>query len=125
MAKYFSDEFFTEIEGRLAGDPIWQQATQGVKSAIRLTTTDQASSYLITIEEGVTRITKTDGNAQAEFSFEGTYEAWTKIAKGELDLQAAVLKGQLRFRGSLTKILMYRDRFMRVADVMKEVPKEF
>ncbi len=125
MAKYFSEEFFTEIEGRLAGDPIWKQATQGVKSAIRLTTTDQASSYLITIEEGLTRIGKTDGNAQAEFSFEGTYEAWTKIAKGELDLQAAVLKGQLRFRGSITKILFYKDRFVRIAEIIKSTPAEF
>ncbi len=125
MAKYFSEEFFTEIDGRLAGDPTWQQATKGVKSTIKLTATDQALSYLITIEEGVTRITKTDGNAQAEFSFEGTYEAWTKIAKGELDLQAAVLKGQLRFRGSITKILFYKDRFVRIADVIKSVPVEF
>ncbi len=124
MAKYFSEEFFTEIDGRLAGDPTWQQATKGVKSTIKLTATDQALSYLITIEEGVTRIAKTDGNAQAEFSFEGTYEAWTKIAKGELDLQAAVLKGQLRFRGSITKILFYKDRFVRIADVIKSVPVE-
>jgi hypothetical protein len=36
-----------------------------------------------------------------------------------------VLKGQLRFKGSITKILMYRDRFIRVAEVMSDVPKEF
>jgi putative sterol carrier protein len=125
MSKYFSEEFFKEVEGKLGGDPTWQQATKGVKSTIKLSTTDQGTSYLVTIDDGTTRIGKTDAAVQAEFSFEGTYEAWTKVAKGEVDLQSAVLKGHLRFRGSITKILFYKDRFVRIADIMKAVPLEF
>lgn len=60
-----------------------------------------------------------------EFSFDGTYDAWTKVVKGEMDIQTAVLKGHLSFKGSITKILMYKDRFTRVAEVMSTVPKEF
>src|SRR5437899_3179660 len=122
MAKYFSEEFFKEVEVKLGADPAWQQATKGVKSTIKLSTTDQGTSFLLTIEEGATRIGKTDAAMQAEFSFEGTYEAWSKVAKGEVDLQSAVLKGHLRFRGSITKILFYKERFVRIADVMKSVP---
>jgi putative sterol carrier protein len=48
-----------------------------------------------------------------------------KVAKGEVDLQSAVLKGQLKFKGSLPKILMYRERFVRIADLMKQIPSEF
>ena len=125
MAKYFSEEFFKEVEVKLSADTTWQQATKGVKSTIKLSTTDQGASFLLTIEDGVTRIGKTDAAMQAEFSFEGTYEAWAKVAKGEVDLQSAVLKGHLRFRGSITKILFYKDRFVRIADVMKSVPLEF
>jgi len=61
----------------------------------------------------------------AEFSLDGTYDAWCKVAKGEVDLQSAVLKGQLKFKGSLTKVLMLRDKLTRVADIMKDTPKEF
>ncbi len=125
MAKYFTEEFFREVELKLEGDPSWHQATKGVKSTIKLSTTDQGASYLVTIDDGTTRIGKTDSASQAEFAFEGTYEAWTKVAKGEVDLQSAVLKGHLRFRGSITKILFYRDRFTRIAEVIREVPKEF
>ena len=125
MAKYFSEEFFKEVEVKLGTDTTWQQATKGVKSTIKLSTTDQGTNFLLTIEEGATRIGKTDAAMQAEFSFEGTYEAWSKVAKGEVDLQSAVLKGHLRFRGSITKILFYKDRFVRIADVMKSVPLEF
>jgi len=35
-----------------------------------------------------------------------------------------VLKGQLKFKGSITKVMMYRDKLNRVADVMKGIPTE-
>jgi putative sterol carrier protein len=61
----------------------------------------------------------------AEFTFEGTYDSWTKVARGEVDMQSAVLKGLLRFKGSITKILTYRDRFMRIAEMLKGQANEF
>jgi len=125
MSKYFSEEFFKEVETGLAADAAWQQATKGVKSTIKLGATDQGLSYLVTIEDGRTTIGKTDGTVQAEFAFEGSYESWTKVGKGEVDLQQAVLKGMLKFTGSITKILFYKDRFVRMADVMKSIPVEF
>jgi putative sterol carrier protein len=77
------------------------------------------------VDNGVSSVQKVAPGTTAEFAFDGTYESWSKVAKGEVDLQSSVLKGQLRFKGSLTKILMYRDRFMRVADVMKGIQTEF
>jgi hypothetical protein len=69
MAKYFSEEFFREVELKLGGDPSWQQATKGVKSTIRLSSTDQGASYLVTIDDGITKIGKVDEATQAEFAF--------------------------------------------------------
>jgi putative sterol carrier protein len=77
------------------------------------------------VEDGKTSIAKAEQGAQAEFSFEGTYEVWTKVAKGEVDLQSAVLKGLLKFRGSITKILFYKDRFMRIAENLRSIQVEF
>jgi putative sterol carrier protein len=73
----------------------------------------------------VTTIAKTEPGLTVEFSFEGPYDAWTKVAKGEVDFQSAVLKGQLKFRGSVTKILFYKDRFNRITDVIRGIPAEF
>jgi putative sterol carrier protein len=67
---------------------------------------------------------KVAAGAPAEFYFEGPYDAWCKVQKGEVDIQSAVLKGQLKFKGSITKVMMYRDKLNRVADVMKGVPAE-
>jgi putative sterol carrier protein len=125
MAKFLSDEYFGELQTALKADPKWAESTKSVKTSIAFNVTDIGQNYVLSVENGTTSLQKVAAGTTAEFSFDGTYDTWSKVAKGEMDLQSAVLKGQLRFRGSLTKILMYRDRFMRVADVMKEVPKEF
>jgi putative sterol carrier protein len=125
MPKFLSDEFFGELQGALASDPKWTEAMAGVKTSILMGVSDTGANFLVSVDGGATTIQKAEKGSPAEFSFEGTYEAWTKVAKGELDMQAAVLKGQLRFKGSITKILMYRERFMRMAEVLKNLPKDF
>jgi putative sterol carrier protein len=125
MSKFFSDEFFIELQGVLAGDAKWTESTKGVKTTILLGVTDAGSNHLISVDAGTTTIQNVEKGAPAEFTFEGTYDAWTKVAKGEMDMQSAVLKGQLKFKGSITKILMYRDRFLRIAEVLKGLPKDF
>lgn len=123
--RYFTEEYFKEVERRLLEDPTWQQNTKRIKTTILLTATDQSESFLIKVEEGVTSVNKVDPATQSEFTFEGEYENWTKVAKGEVDLQSAVLKGMLKFKGSITKILFYKERFIRIADVIRSTQMEF
>lgn len=125
MPKFLSDEYFGEVQAALNADPKWSETTKSVKTSIAFNSTDTDQHYLLGVENGATTLSKVAPGTAAEFSFDGTYETWVKVVKGEMDLQSAVLKGQLRFRGSLTKILMYRDRFIRVAEIMRDVPKEF
>jgi len=125
LTKYFTEEYFKEVEQRLAADPKWQQDTKGIKTTILLSAPDQSALFVVKVEDGVTTIAKTEPGVTVEFSFEGPYEVWTRVAKGEVDLQAAVLKGQLKFRGSITKILFYKDRFTRITEIIRSVPVEF
>jgi len=127
MVKYFSPEFFAQLQETLVNDAKWQEGTKGVRTSVKLSTTDPngASSYLLKVEEGKTTVSLSDLAAPAEFSFEGPYETWAKVAKGEVDFQSAVLKGLLRFKGSITKILFYKDRFLRIAEVMRSIQVEF
>ena len=125
MAKYMSEEYVSQVQGALSGDPRWAETSKGFKTSIAFNVTDQGLNYVLNVDSGVTTFQKAAPGASAEFSFDGTYEAWCKVAKGEVDIQSAVLRGQLKFKGSLTKILMYKDRFIRVAEIMRDVPKEF
>ncbi|MDE1857661.1 MAG: SCP2 sterol-binding domain-containing protein [Thaumarchaeota archaeon] len=125
MAKYMSEEYISLVQSALAQDPKWAESTKNFKTSIAFNVTDVGGNYLMTVENGATAFQKVPPGTAAEFSFDGSYDSWSKVAKGEVDIQSAVLKGQLKFKGSLTKILMYKDRFIRVAEIMKDVPKEF
>lgn len=125
MAKFLSDEFFKELVAALSADPKWAESTKGIKTSILMNVSDAGSSHLLSVDQGVTSVQAAQQGATAEFLFEGTYDSWTRVAKGEMDMQSAVLKGQLKFKGSITKILMYRDRFMLIADLMKNVQKDY
>ncbi|MDG6955874.1 MAG: SCP2 sterol-binding domain-containing protein [Nitrososphaerota archaeon] len=125
MSKFMSDEYISQVQSALTADPKWTETTKGFKTSVSFNVTDSGQNFLMTVENGATAFQKAEPGASAEFSFDGTYETWCKVARGELDLQSAVLKGQLRFKGSLPKIIMYRERLTRVAEIMKDVPKEF
>jgi putative sterol carrier protein len=125
MVKYMSEEYISQVQSALSNDPRWAETSRSLKTSIAFNVTDQGQSYLLGVDGGVTTMQKASPGTAAEFSFDGSYDTWVKVAKGEVDLQSAVLKGQLKFRGSLTKILMYKDRFIRVAEIMRDVPKEF
>jgi len=125
MSKFLSDDYFGQLQGMLASDQKWAESTKGLKTSISFNASDIGQFFVLAVDNGVSTVQKVAPGTQAEFSFEGTYESWAKVAKGEADLQAAVLKGQLRFRGSITKILTYRERFMRIAELMKQIQTEF
>ncbi|HUI23710.1 MAG TPA: SCP2 sterol-binding domain-containing protein [Nitrososphaerales archaeon] len=125
MAKFLSDEFFSQVLTALTQDTKWAESTKNLKTSVALNVTDIGQNYILGVDNGTTTLQKAAPGAPADFTFEGTYENWCKIGRGEIDLQSAVLKGQMKFKGSLVKILALRDKLNRVADVMKEVPKDF
>ena len=125
MAKYMSDEYFSEVQAALSQDQRWLESTRSLKTSVAFGVTDSGENYILNVDNGVSTIQKVGPGASAEFSLEGNYDSWCKVARGEVDIQSAVLKGQLKFKGSLTKVLMNKDRFIRVAEIMRDVPKEF
>jgi putative sterol carrier protein len=125
VSKFLSDEYFKELEGVLTNDTKWNETTKGVRTSILIGASDLGQSYILSVDNGVTKLQKAEPGAQPEFSFDGTYETWKKVAKGDLDLQSAVLKGQLRFKGSITKVFYYKERFVRVSELLKIGQTEF
>jgi putative sterol carrier protein len=125
MAKFLSDEYFSLVQTALSQDAKWSESTKTFKSSMAINVTDMGQNYLLNVDNGTTTLQKVTPGASAEFILDGTYEAWMKVAKGELDIQSAVLRGQLKFKGSLTRALMYKDKLMRVAEILRDVPKEY
>ena len=125
MSKYMSNEFFQELVAALSTDTKWAESIKGLKTSILWTVTDTGTSNLLSVDQGTTSAQASPQGATPEFTFEGTYDAWCKVGKGEVDIQSAVMRGQLKFKGSITKVMMYRDKLMRVDEVIKNMQKEF
>jgi putative sterol carrier protein len=125
MAKFLSDEYFSLVQAALNQDPKWTESTKNFKSTMAINVTDIGQNYLLNVDNGASTLQKVAPGTGAEFTLDGTYESWTKVAKGEVDIQSAVLRGQLKFRGSLVKALSYKDKLTRVAEILRDVPKEY
>ncbi len=60
---------------------------------------------------------------KAEFRFIAPYERWEKIARGEAKMQGDVLSGRIRFRGSMTKMLLHVNRVIGLERKAVEIMK--
>jgi len=125
MAKYFTSAFFNEVANRLNADPEWSKKAATVSAKIVLTCTDRNASFLIDIRNGTVSSIESAPDVPADFKFEGTYDAWTSLGRGEKDFQSLVLGGRVRFRGSMRKIMALMGQLNRITQIARETPKEF
>src|SRR3989454_3662877 len=105
MVQYFTKAFFDELASRLNADPDWGKKAAAIAAKIVLTCTDRNASFLVDIQGGRVAVHDVAPDVPADFKFEGTYEAWTQLGKGEKDFQGLVLGGKIRFRGSMPKVM--------------------
>lgn len=125
MVQYFSKAFFDEVASRLNSDPEWTKKASAVTAKLVLTSLDRGTSFLVTVEAGRVGVSQVTPDVPADFKFEGNYDAWVQLAKGERDFQGLVLGGKIRFRGSMPKIMALTGQLNRITFVAQQVPKEF
>jgi putative sterol carrier protein len=125
MSQYFSQAFFAEVASRLNSDSEWSKKAGTITAKLVLTCLDRGVSFLIDIANGRVVSSAVPVDAPADFKFEGNYDAWMQLGKGEKDLQSLVMGGRIRFRGSLPKIMALMSVLGRVTAVARDVPKDF
>ena len=125
MVQYFTKAFFDEIAGRLNVDPEWGKKAATITAKIVLTCTDRNASFLVDIQGGKVAVHEVAPDVPADFKFEGAYDAWMQLGKGERDFQGLVLGGKIRFRGSMPKVMALMGPLGRITQLAQQVPKEF
>jgi putative sterol carrier protein len=125
MTQYFSKAFFDEVANRLHADPEWEKKAMAVNAKIVLTCFDRQASFLLDIQAGKIAVSEVPPDVPADFKFEGNYDAWTQLGKGEKDFQTLVMAGKIRFRGSMPKIMALMGQLNRITLVAQQVPKDF
>lgn len=125
MVQYFSKAFFGEIANRLNEDTEWAKNAGNLSVKLVLTCVDRGSSFLLDIQAGKITAVETAPDAPADFKFEGPYDAWVQLGRGEKDLQGLVLAGKMKFRGSLPRIMGMMGQLGRLTQMAQQIPKEF
>jgi putative sterol carrier protein len=62
---------------------------------------------------------------KTDYTLAGPYEVWTKLNKGELDAQSALMTRQLPFKGNMSSIIRYSKAFLRLFELMQTIPVEY
>src|SRR5207247_10266030 len=105
MTQYFTAPFFEEVARRLNADAEWSKKAAAVTAKVVLTCVDRNASFLIDVVNGRVASSPVGPDVPADFKFEGRYEAWTQLGRGERDLQSLVMGGKMRFRGCLPEVV--------------------
>ena len=125
LTQYFTKDFFDEVATRLNADPEWAKKATTVTAKIVLTAVDRGVSFLLDIRNGQVTSSQVSPDVPADFKFEGNYDAWTMLGKGEKDFQGLVLGGKIRFRGSMPKVMGLMGQLTRITAVAQQIPKAF
>ncbi len=125
MVQYFSKEFFDELAVALNADAEWlkKASSSSVKSVI--TITDRAKSFLLDVAAGKVSVSEAPPDVPADFKFDGPYDSWTILGRGEKDFQSLVMAGKVKFRGSMPKVMGLMPAWNRLIKVAQQLPKEF
>jgi putative sterol carrier protein len=125
VTRYFTADFFEEVANRLNADPEWSNKAASTTAKVVLACPDRNASFLIQVVNGRVSSTEAAPDVPADFKFEGTYDAWTQLGRGERDLQSLVMGGKIRFRGSMPKIMALMGVLNRITVIARDIPKDF
>lgn len=106
-------------------DAEWAKKASNSTFKAVITLTDRSKSYLLDVVNGKVAVSEAAPDVPADFKFEGPYDAWVILGKGEKDFQSLVMGGKIKFRGSMPKVMGMMSQWNRLIKLAQELPKEF
>jgi len=129
MVRFWSKEFFEEASELLNKDQELEKVFSGINTTIIAECSDRNSAFLIIVKNGKISSSEARSDDKAEFRFTSPYDKWVKIAQGKDKVQSEVVKGAIKFRGSMPKMLLYLSRIVRmqnkILNILTSINLEF
>ncbi len=125
MVQYFSKEFFDELANALNVDAEWMKKAAPLTFKAIITITDRGQSHLLDCVNGKVTASQVAPDIPADFKFDGPYDSWVILGKGEKDFQSLVMSGKVKFRGSMPKVMGMMSQWNRLIKIAQQLPKEF
>jgi putative sterol carrier protein len=120
--RFWSEEFFAKAAELVNSDPRMAPQISGITTDIVADCTDRGGAYVIHVQDGKVGARLALPDEHPEFTFGAPYDEWVRIVRDSLNIRGEVLKGKVKFRGSMPKMLLYLGRVSRMeGEIIKKM----
>ncbi len=125
MTQFYTKEFFEEVAKRLNADSEWSKTMQGHDLRMVCTAVDKKRSFLIAVTAGHVATSEATVDTPAQYRFEGKYETWVRLCKGEAEMDRLIQQGKIRLAGSMADAMGLMGPLNRIVLAARSFPKDF
>lgn len=125
MIQFYTKDFFGEIAKRLNADSEWSKTMAGHNMRIVCSAVDKKRSFLIAVMGGVVSTAEAGPETRADYRFEGKYETWMALCKGEAEMDRLIQQGKIRLAGKMSDVMGLMGPLNRIVLTARSFPKEF
>jgi putative sterol carrier protein len=128
MVKFLDLDYWKQVETIANGDEEFEIKTRGFIASFTFRVTEGADlpSVYVKFDNGrVAEVRELGAEEKTDFTLEGPYDVWMQVNKGEMDGANAIMTRMLQFKGNMSAIIRYSKAFLRLFQLMQEVPVEY
>lgn len=125
MIQFYTEEFFQELGRRLNADAEWGKSMAGKTFRMVCTASDKKRSFLISVTKGQVVTSEATPETRADYRFEGRYDAWMSLCKGEAEMDRLIQQGKIRLAGSMSDLMGFMGPLNKIVLTARSFPKEF
>ncbi len=128
MVQYLGLDYWKKVKEIANGDEEFRIKTKGFNATFTYGATDKSDLpkiFMKFVDGDVVEVRVLGADERTDYTLAGPYEVWTKLNKGEIDAQSALMTRQLPFKGNMSAIIRYSKAFLRLFELMKTIPVEY
>ena len=128
MVQYLGLEYWKKCKKVANADEEFRIKTKMFNATFTygVTDNDAVPDIYMRFDDGeVIEVRELEEGEKTDYTLAGPYEIWTKLNKGELDAQSALMTRQLPFKGNMSSIIRYSKAFLRLFELMQTIPVEY
>ncbi len=128
MVQFLSLKYWEKVEEIANGDEEFSIKARAFVASFTFRVTDREGlpAVYVKFDDGkVTDVKELAAEERTDFTLEGPYEIWTQVNRGEMEGANAIMTRMLMFKGNMSAIIRYSKAFLRLFEVMQQVPVEY
>jgi putative sterol carrier protein len=128
MVRFQSLDYWKKVEEIANGDEEFEIKSRSFVASFTFNVTEGSDvpAIYVKFDNGkVAEVRELAEGEKTDFTLEGSYDIWTQVNKGEIEGANAIMTRQLQFKGNMSEIIRYSKAFLRLFQVMQQVPVEY